>query len=57
MQDLMKFFDPSRKGQSGIPVLVQTDLGKVIGFITVNDPLLLPNDLNNDPDLIPFISP
>ncbi|MFA6916239.1 MAG: DUF502 domain-containing protein [Parachlamydiales bacterium] len=56
LEDLMGFFDPTRKGQSGVPVLIETSLGQVIGFVTIDNSEQLPDGLSQ-PDLIAVYIP
>ncbi len=48
MTDLMGFFDPSNRGQTGTPVLIETALGRIIGFVTIQSSDKLPPDLQKD---------
>lgn len=55
LEDLMGFFDPAKKGENGIPVLIETSLGQVIGFVTIDDAELLPADINKEDVIAVYI--
>lgn len=55
IEDLMGFFDPTRKGKTGTPVLIDTALGKVIAFVTIEDTEKLPEGLNTDAFIAAYI--
>lgn len=57
LKDLLGFFNPQHKKTGGFPVLIETNLGKVIGFITVDNPEHLPGQLMNDQELVAVYIP
>lgn len=55
MADLMGFFDPAKRSETGKPVLIETALGQVIGFVTIENTELLPADLQNNEKMAVYI--
>lgn len=55
IQELMKFFDKSKKNQAKQAVLVPTALGKMLGFVTREDLSELPETVGGHDDCLVYI--